>query len=467
MTTKPTPRNIDIADLSLDLGNYRTVHQKNEKQAINSLISIHPEWFWALMESLIEDGYIPTENIIVLEMEKSLLVKEGNRRIASLKLIHGLVKDVEIPEHIEKQILNLSSSWKRDNKVVPCAIFSKKNASVADKIVSRIHAKGEASGRDKWTSVARARYARDQKNSTEPALSLLEQYLKSGKNLTPSQAERWAGDYPLTVLDEALNKAAGLLKFKVAINISTAYPKKHKRLLDQICHDIGVSHLGFKQLRSNEVFWGSAYGLTDPETLRDKSNSNSRPDDSNINSNSAINQLQPAKNPSDPAPKSRGKTIALSSQDPKSVRRILRKFKVRGEQREKIVTLINELKTLRIEDHPHAFCFLLRSVFEISAKAYCRDHHKAGGPNAQKKDGNDKSLAVLLADITKHITNNGKDREKGKKIHGAMTELGKHHGVLSVTSLNQLIHNPSFSVTASDICTIFGNLFPLLEEMNS
>ena len=84
----------------------------------------------------------------------------------------------------------------------------------------------------------------------------------------------------------------------------------------------------------------------------------------------------------------------------------------------------------------------------------------------KKKNGDDKNLAVLLREITKHLTNNEKNKDKLKKIHGAMTELGKSSGILSVTSMNQLIHNPSFSVTPPDICILFGNLFPLLEEMN-
>jgi len=53
-----------------------------------------------------------------------------------------------------------------------------------------------------------------------------------------------------------------------------------------------------------------------------------------------------------------------------------------------------------------------------------------------------------------------------KTLHGAMTEIGKSDGILSVTSMNQLVHNPSFSVLSGDICTLFGNIYPLLEAMN-
>jgi hypothetical protein len=145
----------------------------------------------------------------------------------------------------------------------------------------------------------------------------------------------------------------------------------------------------------------------------------------------------------------------------------LKELKVRGTGRDKIVTLVNEIKALKLEDYPHAFCFLLRSIFELSAKAYCKDHAKSGGPTAQKPDGTDKQLVQVLRDITTHLTANGKDKAKVKELHGAMAELGKSNGVLSVTSLNQLVHNPSFSISPSDISLMFWNVFPLLSEMNS
>lgn len=58
------------------------------------------------------------------------------------------------------------------------------------------------------------------------------------------------------------------------------------------------------------------------------------------------------------------------------------------------------------------------------------------------------------------------DSRMERKLHGAMVELGKKDGVLSVKSFNQLIHNPRFSITESDICIYFSNVLPLLEEMN-
>jgi hypothetical protein len=138
----PTTTSLSVQDLKLDLKNFRTVQQPNEASAISALISINPDWFWVLTESLLTDGYHPTENILVLVGGKSgtdMEVKEGNRRIAALKLIYGYARRsvINVPSNIE--------------------------ATIA---------------------------------------------FKHGQNITPSQRQRWAGEYNLSVLDEAIKRLA-------------------------------------------------------------------------------------------------------------------------------------------------------------------------------------------------------------------------------------------------------------------
>src|SRR5437773_2073700 len=198
-----TTKALAVKDLALDLHNFRTIPQPDETKAIHALIAIEPDWYWALMESLLADGYLPTENIIVLDNGPQLIVKEGNRRISALKVIHGFVSaaQVDLPSHIRQAITDLSLEWKAANLCVPCAVYETSEAPLVDKIVALIHGKGEKAGRVKWEAIARARHNRDKSNATESALDLLEKYLLSGKNLTQDQKERWAGDYPLSVLE--------------------------------------------------------------------------------------------------------------------------------------------------------------------------------------------------------------------------------------------------------------------------
>ena len=439
-----TTKQIKVTDLRIDLTNYRTVHQSDEEHATNALIAIHPKYFWGLMDSLLDEGYNPTENIVVLNMNGEHIVKEGNRRTASLKLIHGLTKNVELPEHIQTRIDKLPSKWKTENQMIPCIVYPAKDASFVDKLVARTHAKNETAGRDDWNSVATARYARDQLTKSEPGLTLLEYYLVNGKNLNPQQAERWSGEYPLTVLNEALQKLAPILKAKGAADLAAAYPKTNRKLFDSVLFDIGTGTVGFKEIRTSSQTWLTSYGLAVPSAGPNPGGSTSGAGKSGTKGGGGGVGAAGASSGSTPAQGKGGATKSHPSNDPKSVRKKLASFKVKGTGRDKIATLLNEIRTLKLETHPHAFCFLLRSLFELSAKAYCVDHKSSGGPAQKKKDGSDKSLADLLRDIVSYLTDNSADKAKVKSLHGPMTELAKKDGLLSVTSMNQLVHHPSF-----------------------
>lgn len=454
---------LNINSLSLDLNNYRTIHQENEINAINTMIAIHPEWFWALMESLMEDGYHATENIIVIKNDTHFIVKEGNRRIAALKLIFKLVTEIEVPDSINNKIQSITNEWKKENEAVPCSIYNENESAKVEKIISLIHAKGDKAGRDKWTAVARARYNRDQKQQPEFALDLLEKYLIYGKNISELQIERWSGEYPLTVLVDAIQKIFMHLDYKSANELVDSYPKKNKTIFDKILFDIGIQNLGFKEIRDKQMFFGSKYGINqkDQNQMPGTSSKNDKSSDALSDSSS-----EGANDKASSSPVAQAKEKAQSLNEPRAVYRKLKKLILRGNGREKIVTLHKEIMRLKIDKHPHAFCFLLRSMFEISAKAYCADYKGTGGPNVTEKNGNDKSLAKLLGEITNHITANNTDKEKVKLLHGSMTEISKPQGLLSVTSMNQLVHNQTFSIAPHDICITFYNIFPLLEEMN-
>ena len=113
----PQAKYIDIKDLYLDLTNPRTVPQESEKKAIETMISIKPDRFNAVMESILDDGYLTTESVIVLNNGR-YIVKEGNRRIAILKLIHGIYdkKNYAIPSNLQDRINSLTPEWLASNR---------------------------------------------------------------------------------------------------------------------------------------------------------------------------------------------------------------------------------------------------------------------------------------------------------------------------------------------------------------
>ena len=475
-------KSLPVKDLSIDLHNFRTVAQKNELDATKAMISISPDYFWGLMESLLEDGYLPTENIIVLEdLNGKNLVKEGNRRVASVKIITGLLdfKELYLPDKISERINGISSDWIKLNSVIPCAVYKSSEADIVDRIVTRTHGKGQKAGRDVWEAVARARHNKIINNGSEPALDILEKYLSHGENITDEQRIRWAGKYNLTVLDEAIKKIASRFEVASSVDLANNYPKIiYKKSLDNIVHAIGMETLTFPIIRKNEDF-ALEFGIP---ALRSKSVKSEVNNNGNATPASAPDnetQIDPKPNSSSSTGSSTGlapttkndssnaRISAVATTDERSVKRSLRTLKLPGNHRSKIETLRKEILNLKLKDNPIAFCFLLRSMFELSAKAYCIDNQKdPNAPKNTKPNGYDKQLSEILRDIVAHLSQNGKDIQMVKVLHGAVTEIEKKSGILSVTSMNHLVHNSSFTIIPSDIPPIFSNIFPLLEQMN-
>lgn len=444
----PKNKHLNIEDLQLDLNNYRTIPQKTEEDAINAMMAIKPERFYAVIESLIDDGYFPTENLIILE-DNGFTVREGNRRTAALKLIHGIYQadNFSIPDSLKKRIDEIGEEWIKDNKNLPCIIYSTKEKDKVDRIVNLTHAKGEKASRDPWTSVARARQNRDEKNGLEPSLDMLEKYLENGKNHTNQQKERWSGDYPLTVLEEALKTIINRIGYNSIGDLVKAYPKiKNRNDIEDLIRDIGLKVFGFPEIRSKEVDFAASYNIApqNPSSNTSKANTSS----SNKKSN-----------------KSSNKPKAYGINDQRSVTQILNKFNPKGNDRQKLVALRDELKKLKVKNNPIAFCFVLRSMFEISSLIYSKENNL---PISKLKNGKNipNTLKQQLSEVTKHLTSNNSNLGMVKNLHGANSELSKSEGLLSVTSMNQLVHHPSFSIASNDIFTLFNNIYPLLEAMN-
>lgn len=479
----PKLTSIEVRKLNLDLKNFRTVPQKTEYDAIKAMISIKPDRFYAIIESMIEDGYLPTENIIVLEDSNNYIVKEGNRRVAALKLIHGIHKaeNFELPSSILKNIERVSQEWIKDNTKIPCTIYSVEESDMVDKIVTLTHGKGEKASRDSWSSVARARHNRDFKKSTENGLDILEKYLVFGNNVTKQQKDRWAGDYNITVLDEALRKIFPRIGEKSVADLVEKYPKiSYHNEIECILHDIGLEQIKFETIRKSDFL--TNYGIPQqviPSPTATSHNSNlnqtipvansstseqntpsltqevtvsANPQgNNNANQNIPLTSTTVAKQP---------KAVALN--DPKNVTNLLKKFIPKGDNRQKVVTLRDELKSLKIDNNPIAFCFILRSMLEISAKAYLQENNL----KIKHKGGKNKTLKELLTDVYNHLIKNNTDPDFVKNLHGANVELNKSDNVLSVTSMNQLVHSLNFSIVPRDICIIFVHIYPLLELMN-
>ena len=487
----PTISFLPVKDLKIDLKNYRTRETTNEVDAVHALIALRPHYFWDLMKSLIEDGYHGTENILVLEADGKKNVREGNRRIGAMKIIHELLPRAkfEIPEDVQELLNNLPAAWKKENESVPSRVYPELEADAVNRLVRLTHGRGESAGRLNWEAIARSRFNRDVAKGNEPGLDLLETYLENAKKLTDEERERWGGDYPLTVLDEALQKVAQCYSFgnaREVVDKMDATPGLAKAL-GPIVHDIGTEVLHTRDLRNSS--WGTKYGLPTPPpkgstggssgtgstggssgagTGGTSTSTSSGGGTEGAGAGSAGAAPSAGGGAGGTTPPARGKRRPTALDDPRSPARDLKRFTPAGTTSSKLVNLRDEAVKLKLDKTPIAFCFLLRSMFELSARAYCLTN-KIPQVHIPKKKGDkpkDKSLAELLSESATHLIARRTDPTVIGKLRNADTEIKNKSSILSVTGMNQLVHAPNIIITPQQAAIGFHKIFPLLEELN-
>jgi len=260
-------------------------------------------------------------------------------------------------------------------------------------------------------------------------------------------------------------------------DLAKAYPKcSFKVEIEDIIRAIGLEVFGYKAIRAKNNDFAKPYGIPEiqsqtelsstPNSVQSNTNqsqSNSRSSISNQSPTINDNSIQETSVSNSSSKNTTPKPVAsFAISNPKQVTLTLKKFNPTGANRQKVITLKDELINIKLIKNPLAFCFLLRSIFEISAKIYCKEK----SISTTKSGGRDKSLVEILRGATNHITQNKSNKEMVKVLHGAMAEMAKPDGMLSVTSMNQLVHNQKFSIIPNDIAVLFGNIYPLLEAMN-
>ena len=452
----PKHQTLDVAKISLDLRNYRSTPQRNENASARAMAAVAPTKFRGLIKSILDDGYMPNENIIVLrDKTKGLVVKEGNRRVACLKLIQGMIPigPLDLPDDLVTEIGAKTKAWLSGNRKMSCFVYEPEEVKEVNAIVRRTHGKGQAAGRDDWASIARARHNREENGGSEPGLDLFEKYLNVSKNHTKEQSEKWSGSYEITILDEALKKIAPRLGLKSARELADKYPKLSKvNQVDKVVLDIGLGLIGFKELRVGDIL--ERYGIPDPTPPSGPGPTGGPGPTSGPG---------PTGGPNPTGRQPRGPNKTFPANDPRSVKKILTSFAPKGKNHQKLATLADELRSMNMQKTPHAFCFVLRSVFEVAGKQFADKHTLR---TTDPKTNNDISLLALLKSCLGVLTQGLAPRDPlMKELHGAIQELAKTHGILSITSLNQLVHNPRFSAIPSDISITFHNVYPLLEHL--
>ena len=127
----------------------------------------------------------------------------------------------------------------------------------------------------------------------------------------------------------------------------------------------------------------------------------------------------------------------------------------------KIAEIYNELRSLRLSQHPHAIAVLLRVFLETSVDHYltkAKISLDVSTPGGVK----DKKLKNKVEETIDHMIKNGAAK---KDFTGVKKGISENNHPLSVDLLHSYVHNRFVSPTERDLTVAWDNAQPLFERI--
>lgn len=166
---------LGLGTLCIDTNNPRFTHTNSEQEAINLMLQRMPDKILAMARDIAKNGLNPsTIPIVFATSDNKNIVKDGNRRVTSLKILMDpkLVEDRELRRKFEKIHFDRS-----DFRYIDCIVFNDEDE--ADHWVELNH-QNDPSGiaHEDWGAIPKMRDARNHGKSV-PVLEMFEMVQKA------------------------------------------------------------------------------------------------------------------------------------------------------------------------------------------------------------------------------------------------------------------------------------------------
>src|SRR5574340_185398 len=175
-----------IDQLLLDSENPRNETAANQRDALQKVLDDQEEKLLVLAEDIVEAGLSPMDRMLVLRAKKGsekFLVLEGNRRLATLKILSSpnVLTSLLVKTSLQKRFEALSNRFVR-KEIEPIACFEVADREEGNRWILLRHT-GENEGRGVvgWSGLAASRF-----RGRDPALQALE-FVRNYGNLSDSQ----------------------------------------------------------------------------------------------------------------------------------------------------------------------------------------------------------------------------------------------------------------------------------------
>ena len=360
---------------------------------------------------------------------------------------------------MKADVENVPESLKRETDTISCTVYTVSETEKVNKIVARIHAKGSNAARCQWDTIGKARQNRST-GGAEPALDLLEQVIASDRTITEDERYYWPLNYPLTILQDALSKIAGALGLASVEVVAAASGANYGAALVAVVLGIGRKTIHFAEVRAPGFLCDYGFRAHQGGAANVVTQGNGQ-----APQNTFSGQV-PTEGTVATGGRPRVQSIHVK------LRKCLREIYVYGGGREKIKKLINEMVVLDAEKTPLIFAYSLRSLIDISAHVYAEENNiPVTHPSGSHGQVAGNPLSSVVTAVKNHIVANRPNwagRAAKESLENALRRCTQtNQSFLSISDLNDLVHDRSSIVTAQLLESEVPMIIPLIKAMNN
>ena len=421
MTQSPETRSIEVTNLRLSSDNPRFKDLIEYQH--DCLLELADSKLVSLAENIVKLGFVPFELPIVMpdaERDNIYTVREGNRRVAAIKILTNPEIISEASDKIYKRFKELHGEFLL-NPIEKIQCFVTDDEELILELMQLRHTgENDGAGIIKWTTsqISQFQHLRGKKLLITSALN----YFYTSNFLNEVEKEKMqhinVTNFNRLFQDPYVRNNTGIVydtktdSFSLELGNPEKMAVLHKVIGDLISEEpLIVATIYHKKDREDYIL------KTRKEILV---NGDFTPKPSPV----------PSPNPT---PKSSAKPKTKKDNDDPKLRETLipKSCQIHVTEEGRLNPIYHELKKIKINDFPNAVSVLFRVFLELSLTKYCE---KVGLPITSQSTLNDK-LTMVVGDMESR-TILSKDKLKYAK------NLSNHqHHSTSVNSLNAYVHN--------------------------
>ncbi|MDD5566766.1 MAG: hypothetical protein PHH01_01080 [Patescibacteria group bacterium] len=424
-------KTLKLSEVLLYRENPRLENSFSEEEAIQKIIYDQQDKLVRLAEHIIDNGFNPTDIPIAITKSGKYYVKEGNRRIASLKLVNNpnLVFSNEALKH--KFLLLKSQKGHLVPETVEFVVFDKPGE--ADEWIRLKHAvKHQGVGIERWNSQQANRFAKGDIEDYPLDLQAIE-ILKHNKQ-SSSATKELIPSLKTTNLRRLLSDP--YVRSKIGLELSnkklTLLKPKNKSLknLEKIVNIISKPTFFVDKIyhsRDRKGFIGSVK-LNKIQLHKVHLIKSTKKQINDRNSDKYFSLIDPRSNP------------------PKKTSPKLRK-------------IYGELQKISVDIAPHATAFLLRALIEISVKNFLKKKNITIDKDGYATVNLSTGTTIKLDSLKKKINHIATTYVTDNDLKTSIQLLNKSS---FTTTLNQFVHNDLHQSTSTSVRDFWINAENLL-----